>query len=127
MAFSFVIIAWVLNKAESFSAITFMLYSAIYLLFCMILYTRIKEDENIKNYLKVSVYLNHAYTEVVPLHPKLLAIKYNFNRKETIKAYARVPMGNMVCIKLVTKSQTLHISTSDWTWFVCNFAEKEPK
>lgn len=127
MIFLFVLITLGLNEIGSFSIVIFILCLAVYLSFCMILYAKIKADENLKNYIKVSNYLNHAYVEVVPIHPKLIAIKYNFNRKDTIKAYARVSMGNMICVKLVTQSQTFQISTNDCTWFVCNFNKKDPE
>lgn len=127
MVLVFFLIIWVANKIDKISASTFILYLLVYLLFCIVIYMKIRSYENFKNYLMVSSYLCNSYVEVIPVRPKLLAIKYGFNRKEPIKAYARLILNETIHISLITSNKEYKISTNNWTWFYRNFAEKEPE
>lgn len=124
---TFIALGWILYRYTNTSISALVLYALTYWLLCSIAYKRFHTYENIKNYSKASSILTESYTEVNVLHPHLLAIRYNMMFDGNIIAYAKITMGDVLNVKLVSLNQTYKIITNDWIWFNCNFTKKEPQ
>lgn len=103
----------------------FILVFVVYLILSTLAYTEFYSSENEKNFAKALQFLNQNYSEVIPIHPKRLALKYHMLPAKDIKVYAKVCYWCMLNVKIVSAKGAYKISCYDWNWFFANFKEKE--
>ena len=126
MILVFVAITIILNLILALPIYAFALCSLLYWLICIEILKDFAYRERMYNCSIISGMLDHDYKEVVLLHPHRLAICSKMVFEGPLKAYARISMG-YVHVRIVSRTRAYKIYTNDWTWFYCNFAEKEPK
>lgn len=97
----------------------------VYIMLTLITYNKFTKRYNQICNDKAQAFIFYDYSEVTPIHPQLLRIKYKISHSESIKVYAKCSLGYILNLKIVTAKKVYIVKTSDWIWFYANFKEKE--